>query len=88
MKPLASCTTTCTEGMTVRTQLTSAVADKAQRGVMELLLARRRLDRALSMSRAERRRERRDDGGDPRLRREVRARAREGGSVEKQGPMR
>src|SRR5216683_7028116 len=29
VKPLASCTTTCTEGMTVRTQLTSKIADKA-----------------------------------------------------------
>ena len=37
-KPLASCTTVCTEGMVVKTQLTSAVAEKAQRGVMELLL--------------------------------------------------
>ena len=27
VKPLASCTTTCTEGMTVRTQFTSAVAE-------------------------------------------------------------
>ena len=33
-KPLASCTTTCTDGMKVRTQLTSRVADKAQSGVM------------------------------------------------------
>jgi NADH-quinone oxidoreductase subunit G len=44
VKPLASCTTTCTEGMTVRTQLTSAVAEKAQRGVMELLLVNHPLD--------------------------------------------
>jgi NADH-quinone oxidoreductase subunit G len=44
LKPLASCTTTCTEGMTVRTQLTSAVAEKAQRGVMELLLINHPLD--------------------------------------------
>ena len=44
VKPLASCTTTCTEGMTVRTQLTSAVAEKAQRGVMELLLINHPLD--------------------------------------------
>jgi NADH-quinone oxidoreductase subunit G len=44
VKPLASCTTTCTEGMTVRTQLTSAVAGKAQRGVMELLLINHPLD--------------------------------------------
>src|SRR5246127_3169112 len=29
-KPLASCITTCSEGMVVRTQLTSAVAEKAQ----------------------------------------------------------
>src|SRR6185436_11679591 len=29
-KPLASCTTTVTEGMVVRTQLTSPVAEKAQ----------------------------------------------------------
>ena len=43
-KPLASCTTTCTEGMVVRTQLTSDVADKAQRGVMELLLINHPLD--------------------------------------------
>src|SRR6184192_3329623 len=44
VKPLASCTITCTEGMVVRTQLTSAVADKAQRGVMELLLINHPLD--------------------------------------------
>ena len=37
-KPLASCTTVCTDGMVVKTQFTSAVADKAQQGVMELLL--------------------------------------------------
>ena len=37
-KPLASCTTVCTEGMVVKTQFTSPVADKAQHGVMELLL--------------------------------------------------
>ncbi len=43
-KPLASCTTTCTDGMVVRTQLTSAVAEKAQRGVMELLLINHPLD--------------------------------------------
>src|SRR5436190_2517817 len=44
VKPLASCTTTCTEGMVVGTQLTSAVAEKAQRGVMELLLINHPLD--------------------------------------------
>jgi NADH-quinone oxidoreductase subunit G len=43
-KPLASCTTYCTDGMVVKTQYTSAVADKAQRGVMELLLVNHPLD--------------------------------------------
>ena len=43
-KPLASCITACSEGMVVHTQLTSAVADKAQRGVMELLLINHPLD--------------------------------------------
>lgn len=43
-KPMASCTITCTEGMEVRTQLTSPVAEKAQRGVMELLLINHPLD--------------------------------------------
>ncbi|TQF68257.1 NADH-quinone oxidoreductase subunit G [Rhodococcus spelaei] len=43
-KPLASCTTTVTDGMVVHTQLTSPVADKAQRGVMELLLINHPLD--------------------------------------------
>ncbi|MCD0485324.1 NADH-quinone oxidoreductase subunit G [Streptacidiphilus sp. ASG 303] len=43
-KPLASCTTTVTDGMVVRTQATSPVAEKAQRGVMELLLINHPLD--------------------------------------------
>ncbi|MGB6889587.1 MAG: NADH-quinone oxidoreductase subunit G, partial [Mycobacterium sp.] len=43
-KPLASCTTTVAEGMVVRTQCTSAVADAAQHGVMELLLINHPLD--------------------------------------------
>ena len=43
-KPPASCTTTCTEGMVVHTQLTSPVAEKAQRGMMELLLINHPLD--------------------------------------------
>ena len=43
-KPMASCTTVCTEGMAVHTQLTSPVAEKAQRGVMELLLVNHPLD--------------------------------------------
>jgi NADH-quinone oxidoreductase subunit G len=43
-KPLASCTTVCTDGMVVKTQYTSPVAEKAQRGVMELLLVNHPLD--------------------------------------------
>jgi NADH-quinone oxidoreductase subunit G len=43
-KPVASCTTTVSDGMVVKTQLTSPVADKAQRGVMELLLINHPLD--------------------------------------------
>ena len=43
-KPPASCTTTVTEGMVVRTQLTSPVAEKAQRGMMEMLLVNHPLD--------------------------------------------
>ncbi len=43
-KPPASCTTVCTDGMVVRTQLTSPVAEKAQRGVMEMLLVNHPLD--------------------------------------------
>ncbi|MFM9035385.1 MAG: NADH-quinone oxidoreductase subunit G [Mycobacterium sp.] len=43
-KPLASCTTTVSEGMVVRTQMTSEAADKAQQGVMELLLINHPLD--------------------------------------------
>jgi NADH-quinone oxidoreductase subunit G len=43
-KPPASCTTTCTDGMVVHTQLTSEVAEKAQRGVMEMLLINHPLD--------------------------------------------
>src|SRR4029453_482478 len=43
-KPVASCTQAVAEGMVVHTQLTSEVADKAQHGVMELLLANHPLD--------------------------------------------
>ncbi|NLE79614.1 MAG: NADH-quinone oxidoreductase subunit G [Rhodococcus sp.] len=43
-KPLASCTTVATEGMVVNTQHSSPVAEKAQRGVMELLLINHPLD--------------------------------------------
>lgn len=43
-KPSASCTITCTDGMVVKTQLTSDVAEKSQRGVMELLLINHPLD--------------------------------------------
>ena len=43
-KPVASCTTPVTPDMVVHTQLTSEVADKAQQGTMELLLANHPLD--------------------------------------------
>ncbi|MFD0556659.1 NADH dehydrogenase subunit G [Stackebrandtia endophytica] len=43
-KPLASCTAVCTEGMVVKTQLTSPVAKKAQEGIMEFLLINHPLD--------------------------------------------
>ncbi|WP_405018902.1 NADH-quinone oxidoreductase subunit G [Kitasatospora sp. NBC_00070] len=43
-KPVASCTIPVTEGMVVRTQVSSPVAEKAQRGVMELLLINHPLD--------------------------------------------
>ncbi|WP_129786644.1 NADH-quinone oxidoreductase subunit G [Promicromonospora panici] len=43
-KPQASCTMTVAPGMVVKTQHTSAVADKAQQGVMELLLMNHPLD--------------------------------------------
>ncbi len=43
-KPQASCTMTVSEGMVVNTQHTSPVADKAQQGVMELLLINHPLD--------------------------------------------
>ncbi|MER5637558.1 NADH-quinone oxidoreductase subunit G [Kitasatospora sp. NPDC002227] len=43
-KPVASCTIPVAEGMVVRTQVSSPVAEKAQRGVMELLLINHPLD--------------------------------------------
>ena len=43
-KPMASCTTPVADDMVVKTQLTSEVADKAQQGVMELLLINHPLD--------------------------------------------
>jgi NADH-quinone oxidoreductase subunit G len=43
-KPQASCTIPVEAGMVVNTQLTSQVADKAQQGVMELLLINHPLD--------------------------------------------
>ncbi len=43
-KPMASCTIVCTDDMVVRTQFTSPAADKAQHGVMELLLINHPLD--------------------------------------------
>ncbi|MGL5861980.1 MAG: 2Fe-2S iron-sulfur cluster-binding protein, partial [Phycicoccus sp.] len=44
MKPQASCTMAVAPGMVVKTQYTSEGADKAQRGVMELLLINHPLD--------------------------------------------
>jgi len=43
-KPQASCTMSVSEGMQVNTQHTSAVADKAQQGIMEMLLINHPLD--------------------------------------------
>ena len=43
-KPMASCTTVATNEMVVRSQFTSESADKAQHGVMELLLINHPLD--------------------------------------------
>jgi NADH-quinone oxidoreductase subunit G len=43
-KPMPSCTTTVSEGMQVKSQLTSAMAEKAQSGVLELLLINHPLD--------------------------------------------
>ncbi|MDQ3502786.1 MAG: 2Fe-2S iron-sulfur cluster-binding protein, partial [Actinomycetota bacterium] len=43
-KPLASCTATVTDGMVVKTQLTSPIAEKAQRGNLEMLLINHPLD--------------------------------------------
>ena len=43
-KPQASCTIPVEPGMIVKTQLTSVVADKAQQGVLELLLVNHPLD--------------------------------------------
>ncbi len=43
-KPQASCSITVADGMVVKTQHTSAMADKAQQGVMEMLLINHPLD--------------------------------------------
>jgi NADH-quinone oxidoreductase subunit G len=43
-KPQASCTLQVADGMQVRTQATSPVADKAQQGIMEFLLVNHPLD--------------------------------------------
>jgi len=43
-KPLTACTSTVTPGMVVKTQLTSPMAEKAQRGTLELLLINHPLD--------------------------------------------
>ncbi len=44
VKPQASCTMAVAEGMQVKTQLTSPIADKSQQGVMEALLINHPLD--------------------------------------------
>ncbi|MBN2177305.1 MAG: NADH-quinone oxidoreductase subunit G [Demequinaceae bacterium] len=44
LKPQTSCSMVLTEGMVVRTQVTSKVAERAQRGIMELLLINHPLD--------------------------------------------
>jgi NADH-quinone oxidoreductase subunit G len=43
-KPVASCTIPVSDGMKIKTQLTSQIADKAQRGTLELLLINHPLD--------------------------------------------
>ncbi|EHR50216.1 NADH-quinone oxidoreductase, chain G [Saccharomonospora marina XMU15] len=43
-KPVTACTTAVAPGMTVNTQLTSPMADRAQRGILELLLINHPLD--------------------------------------------
>ena len=43
-KPLTACTSTVSQGMVVKTQLTSQVAEKAQHGTMEMLLLNHPLD--------------------------------------------
>jgi NADH-quinone oxidoreductase subunit G len=43
-KPQPACAVTCSEGMVVKTQLTSEMADDAQRSVMEFLLINHPLD--------------------------------------------
>jgi NADH-quinone oxidoreductase subunit G len=43
-KPQASCTLQVSDGMVVRTQVSSKVADKAQQGIMEFLLVNHPLD--------------------------------------------
>jgi NADH-quinone oxidoreductase subunit G len=43
-KPIASCTVEVSDGMVIKTQLTSPIAEKAQSGTMELLLINHPLD--------------------------------------------
>jgi NADH-quinone oxidoreductase subunit G len=43
-KPQPACAVTCSDGMVVKTQMTSSIADEAQRGVMEFLLINHPLD--------------------------------------------
>lgn len=46
-KPQPACAVTCSDGMVVKTQMTSGVADEAQRSVMEFLLINHPLDCAI-----------------------------------------
>ena len=43
-KPQPACAVTCGDGMVVRTQVSSEMADEAQRSVMEFLLINHPLD--------------------------------------------
>jgi NADH-quinone oxidoreductase subunit G len=43
-KPLTACTSTVTDGMVIKSQLTSQVAEKAQKGTLEFLLLNHPLD--------------------------------------------
>jgi NADH-quinone oxidoreductase subunit G len=59
-KPLTACTSTVTDGMVIKSQLTSQVAEKAQKGTLEFLLLNHPLDCPVC-----------DKGGEPVPRREA-----------------